>query len=94
MYRGLAYTVVLFTYFAEKCADFMRLQRCNVENGKFLCADRRQCLSTDEVCDGKKDCRDGTDEFEFCLASNGPCGSKVTLLFVLHCAVSSELIEA
>ncbi|EYB94747.1 hypothetical protein Y032_0167g103 [Ancylostoma ceylanicum] len=37
----------------------------------FFCVDGSNCIASRYVCDNFKDCRDGSDEAEFCHGWNG-----------------------
>lgn len=39
---------------------------CNIDDGHFLCKDGSECLLMNKVCNGEKDCVDGSDEGEAC----------------------------
>jgi hypothetical protein len=41
-------------------------RRCLQSEGYFTCRDHTQCLHMDQVCDGKKDCTDNSDEDGLC----------------------------
>ena len=43
----------------------------------FLCENKFQCVHFDRICDGNRDCVDGTDE------TNAPCLGKKQIYFFL-----------
>ncbi|CAK1590912.1 unnamed protein product [Parnassius mnemosyne] len=60
------------------CREFTGLGPRN-----YKCLDHSFCLSQDQMCDGIKDCRDGSDEGVFCdkwhiMCSNFTCGGNNT----------------
>jgi hypothetical protein len=46
---------------------------CDTAHGAFLCGDGKSCLNATQVCDGKLDCKDRSDEKDFC--SNPGCAN-------------------
>lgn len=55
------------------------VETCGDTAGLFLCKDKSRCLSASIVCDGVKDCADGSDEegkcAEACKQANNVNGS-------------------
>ena len=38
------------------------VSQCLAEDGEILCEDKQKCVHKDQLCDGVKDCDDGSDE--------------------------------
>lgn len=72
LFLWLSINFILPFYVAEGV-----LKRCQV--GYYLCGDGSECISHRYVCDGDKDCEDGSDE-QNC---DSACGSGMFLMFNL-----------
>lgn len=50
---------------AAMCASMVSPDKCTLEAGLFLCADKT-CLNSTVMCDGTPDCKDKSDELAWC----------------------------
>ncbi|KAJ8925441.1 hypothetical protein NQ315_009274 [Exocentrus adspersus] len=57
----------------EDCEHHFDIQRCNIDERKFLCSDNKTCIDDHQVCDGHIDCPDKSDEGFKCTLKNASC---------------------
>lgn len=53
--------------------NFISPDKCTWENKKFLCANNHTCIDIQQVCDGKHQCPDKSDESVLCSSPNHQC---------------------
>lgn len=44
------------------CKEFLRCSKCNETSNEYTCQISGKCIQTSQICDGKIDCDDETDE--------------------------------
>lgn len=53
--------------------NFINPEKCTWENKKFLCSNNHTCIDIHQVCDGKHQCPDQSDESILCSAPTHSC---------------------